>query len=154
MSRETVPESRKTQIHGRQEHQRVTIDVWHLQAAQGNILTHFEVCGLQGGTGEEPGEHHVDGDGQSMADVALRNLDVLDLCGISCVPFSAAWEHIGERRPKTVTHASAHTLNEVLDLKHQEGGRGGAVDGTRWCAAVERRAHRRSPLGPAAARCS
>ena len=36
-----------------------------------------------------------------MADVALRNLDVLDLCGVSRVPFSAAWEHVGERPLKT-----------------------------------------------------
>lgn len=43
---------------------------------------HFEVGGFQGGAGEEPGEHHVDGDGEAPADVAVGDLDVLDLGGV------------------------------------------------------------------------
>lgn len=51
-------------------------------------LTDFEVGGLQCGAGEEPREHHVDGNGEAVADVTLSNLDVLDFCGVSGVAFS------------------------------------------------------------------
>lgn len=51
-------------------------------------LTHFEVGCFQGGAGEEPGEHHVDGDGEAPADVAVGDLDVLDLCGVPGIALS------------------------------------------------------------------
>lgn len=54
------------------------------------VLTHFEVGGLQGGAGEESGEHHVDGDGQAVADVSFCDLDILDLRGVSRVALGAA----------------------------------------------------------------
>lgn len=64
-------------------------------------LTHFEVCCFQGGAGEEPGEHHVDGDGEAPAHVPVGDLDVLDLRGVPGVAFSTPWawqEGHGERR--------------------------------------------------------
>ncbi len=53
-----------------------------------HLLTNFEVGRLQRGTGEQPGKHHVDGNGEAMADVSLSYLDVLDLCGVSGITFS------------------------------------------------------------------
>lgn len=50
----------------------------------------FEVGGLQRGAGEQPGEDHVDGNGEAVADVSFCDLDVLDLGGVSGVTFSAA----------------------------------------------------------------
>lgn len=54
------------------------------------VLTHFEVGGLQRGAGEQPGEDHVDGNGEAVADVAFSYLDVLDLRGVSGVAFGTA----------------------------------------------------------------
>lgn len=59
-----------------------------VQAKTESPLTDFEVGGLQRGAGKEPREHHVDGNGEAMADVTLSNLDVLDFCGVSGVAFS------------------------------------------------------------------
>lgn len=61
-------------------------------------LTNFEVGGLQGGTGEQPWEHHVDGNGKAAADIAFSYLDVLDLCGISGITFSTTWTGEAEDR--------------------------------------------------------
>ena len=103
----------------RQE-QRLNMDVWSLKSAQENVLTHFEVCGLQGGTREEPGEHHVDGDGQSMADIALRDLDVLDLCGISRVPFSAAWGKRPLKNGAAATNGPVYRCNNYCSVKDRK----------------------------------
>lgn len=54
------------------------------------LLTDFEVGGLQRGAGEQPGEDHVDGNGEAVADVTLGYLDVLDLRGVSGVTFSTS----------------------------------------------------------------
>lgn len=70
-------------------------------------LTHFEVGCFQGGAGEEPGEHHVDGDGEAPADVAVGDLDVLDLCGIPGIALSTAWGgkwHRSEKAAAKIHH--------------------------------------------------
>lgn len=54
-------------------------------------ITYFEVGGFQGWAGEQSGKYHVDGDGEASAHVTLCYLDILNLCGISGIAFSAAY---------------------------------------------------------------
>lgn len=72
------------------------------------VLTDFEVGGLQRGAGEEPGEHHVDGNREAAADVAFSYLDVLDLCGISGVTFGTTWKKTQLEKPAALQVSSNH----------------------------------------------
>lgn len=78
----------------------------------------FEVGRLQRGAGEQSGEHHVNGDGEAVADVTFGDLDVLDLCGVSGVTFG------------TTTRLHSHQLElDTLDgnvrvLHHHLSGQG------------------------------
>lgn len=68
------------------------------------VLTHFEVGGLQGRTGEQSWKDHVQGDREAPANVSVSNLNVLNLCGISCVAFCTPWarrKHDGVRMSET-----------------------------------------------------
>lgn len=50
-------------------------------------LTHFEVGGFQRRAGEQPGEHHVDGDREAPTHISISDLNVLDLRGVAGIAF-------------------------------------------------------------------
>lgn len=49
----------------------------------------FEISCFQRGASKQPGKHHVDGNGQTLTNVAISYLDVLNFCGISGVTLDA-----------------------------------------------------------------
>lgn len=53
-------------------------------------LTNFKICCFECWACEQPGEDHVYRDREAMTHISLSYLDVLNLCGISGVAFSAA----------------------------------------------------------------
>lgn len=52
-----------------------------------DLKLHFEVGGLQCWTGEQSGEDHVQGNRKVSTNVPISDLNILNLCGISCIAF-------------------------------------------------------------------
>lgn len=64
--------------------------LWALQAGHG-LLTHFEVSGLQCRACEQSGEDHVQRDRKASTNVPISDLNILNLCGITCIAFCTPW---------------------------------------------------------------
>lgn len=55
------------------------------------LLTHFEVSGLQCRACEQSGEDHVQRDRKASTNVPISYLNILNLCGITCIAFCTPW---------------------------------------------------------------
>lgn len=55
------------------------------------LLTHFEVSGLQCRACEQSGEDHVQRDRKASTNVPISDLNILNLCGITCIAFCTPW---------------------------------------------------------------
>lgn len=85
----------------------------NLRSAWRDLLTDFKVGSLQCWAGEQPGENHVDGNREAVADVTFSYLDVLDLCGISGITLSTTWTQQTFRKTATQTRFIQSSLHSA-----------------------------------------